>query len=76
VIPAHRPGRHKGGYFPCAPADRYNDLRAQMVKDLESVGVPVEKHHHEVATAGQTEVDIRLDSLTSRCDSASVRSFS
>ena len=52
--------RNKEGYFPVAPADRYQDLRTEMVRAMESVGMRVEKHHHEVATAGQAEIDMRF----------------
>ena len=48
----HRPSV-KGGYFPVPPVDSLNDIRAQMCLALEACGVPVEVHHHEVATAGQ-----------------------
>jgi len=58
----------KGGYFPCAPSDKYQDLRSEMVINLEGVGVAVEVHHHEVATAGQSEIDIRFDTLTRIAD--------
>ncbi|MCE9570317.1 MAG: glutamine synthetase beta-grasp domain-containing protein, partial [Rhodocyclales bacterium] len=50
----HRP-TVKGGYFPVPPVDSLNDIRAQMCLALEACGVPVEVHHHEVATAGQCE---------------------
>jgi glutamine synthetase len=60
--------RRKEGYFPCPPADKFQDLRTEMVKVLESLGVPVELHHHEVATAGQAEIDMRFDSLTAMAD--------
>ncbi len=58
----------KGGYFPVAPSDKYQDLRSEMVMHLEAAGVPVEVHHHEVATAGQAEIDIRFDTLTTVAD--------
>jgi glutamine synthetase len=48
----HRPGI-KGGYFPVAPVDSFGDLRGEMCKTLEAMGLIVEVHHHEVATAGQ-----------------------
>ncbi|UCH25389.1 MAG: type I glutamate--ammonia ligase [Trueperaceae bacterium] len=60
--------KNKGGYFPAPPSDKYQDLRSQMVNNLEAVGIPVEKHHHEVATAGQAEIDVRFDSLLSMAD--------
>ena len=55
--------RYKEGYFPVAPNDSLNDLRAEMVRVMEHVGMQVEKHHHEVATAGQAEIDLRYLSL-------------
>ena len=58
----HRP-RHKEGYFPVAPIDSLVDLRHVMVQALEQVGIEVEREHHEVATAGQAEIDIRYNSL-------------
>ncbi|MET0553134.1 MAG: glutamine synthetase beta-grasp domain-containing protein, partial [Vicinamibacteria bacterium] len=53
--------RSKQGYFPVAPSDHHQDLRSEMVLNLESVGVKIEVHHHEVASAGQTEIDMRFD---------------
>jgi len=60
--------KNKSGYFPCAPSDKLQNLRSRMVKNLEAVGIPVEKHHHEVATAGQTEIDLKFDSLLNMAD--------
>ena len=60
--------RNKGGYFPCAPADKLNDLRAEMCLVLEEVGVEVELHHHEVAAPGQCEIDVHFDSLRVMAD--------
>jgi glutamine synthetase len=54
----------KRGYFPVPPTDSLQDLRSQITLALEAVGVPVEVHHHEVASAGQSEIDIRFDTLT------------
>jgi len=64
----YRP-RYKQGYFPVSPADHFQDLRSAMVLNLESVGVKIEVHHHEVATGGQTEVDMRFNTLTKMADS-------
>jgi len=63
----HRPG-NKGGYFPVPPVDSLNDLRAAMCLALEEMGVPVEVHHHEVATAGQCEIGTRFSTLVERAD--------
>jgi glutamine synthetase len=60
--------RNKGGYFPVAPTDKLQDLRSRMANYLELVGVKVEMHHHEVATAGQCEIDVRFDTLLSMAD--------
>jgi len=60
--------RHKEGYFPVAPADTQQDIRTEMVLTMEQLGVSVEKQHHEVATAGQAEIDIRFDTLVSCAD--------
>jgi glutamine synthetase len=55
----HKP-RYKEGYFPVAPTDSLNDIRDEMVLAMESVGLRVERQHHEVATAGQAEIDLRF----------------
>ena len=60
--------RYKEGYFPVPPMDSHQDLRTEMMLELENVGVDVEVHHHEVGTAGQTEIDMRFDSLVSMGD--------
>ena len=60
--------RPKMGYFPCAPSDKYQDLRSEMVVNLESIGITIELHHHEVATAGQGEIDMKFDTLTAVAD--------
>ena len=59
----HKP-RYKEGYFPVPPVDTLQDMRSEMMLTLESIGVRVEVHHHEVATAGQNEIDMRFDTLT------------
>ncbi|HEY7871591.1 MAG TPA: type I glutamate--ammonia ligase [Rudaea sp.] len=63
----HRPGV-KGGYFPVAPVDSLGDLRGEMCKILEQVGLTVEVHHHEVATAGQCEIGTRFSTLVHKGD--------
>ena len=60
--------RMKEGYFPVPPTDQHQDLRSQMVQHLIDSGVDVECHHHEVATAGQAEIDMRFDTLVSSAD--------
>jgi glutamine synthetase len=60
--------RYKQGYFPTPPMDKFQDIRSDMVLALQSVGITVEVHHHEVATAGQTEIDIRFGPLTKTAD--------
>ena len=60
--------RHKEGYFPCAPTDSAVDLRNEMVEVLQSVGMTIEAVHHEVATGGQNEIDMRFDSLLAMGD--------
>lgn len=62
----HRP-RIKGGYFPEAPVDSLSDIRAEMVTVMKAMGVPVEKHHHEVAP-GQCELGIKFSGLTDAAD--------
>ncbi len=60
--------RNKQGYFPVAPHDRLMDIRTEMCQCLEAVGIEVETSHHEVATAGQCEIDMKFDSLVSMAD--------
>jgi glutamine synthetase len=60
--------RYKEGYFPVPPMDSQQDIRSEMVLLMEEVGIYVETHHHEVATAGQAEIDMRFDSLVNMAD--------
>ncbi len=60
--------RFKEGYFPVPPTDTLQDIRSEMVLELEKMGIIVEAQHHEVATAGQCEIDMRFDSLTTMAD--------
>jgi len=59
----------KRGYFPVPPADTMQDIRSKIVLAIEEAGVPVEVHHHEVATAGQAEIDLRYAPLVRMADS-------
>ena len=63
----HRP-MHKRGYFPVPPTDKTHDLRSQIVLALVDVGIDVEVHHHEVATGGQAEIDLKYDTLVKQAD--------
>jgi glutamine synthetase len=58
----------KGGYVPVAPVDQQQDIRSEMVRLMQEVGLRVERHHHEVATAGQAEINFRFDTLTKTAD--------
>jgi len=60
--------RYKEGYFPVPPMDSQQDIRSEMVLLMEEVGIYVETHHHEVATAGQAEIYMRFDSLVKMAD--------
>src|SRR5579884_958111 len=64
---AYRP-RAKEGYFPVPPMDKLQDLRSVMVENLLTAGVDVEAHHHEVGTAGQSEIDLRFGTMTEMAD--------
>ncbi len=55
--------RYKEGYFPVSPTDSQTDIRSEIVTAMENVGLKIEKHHHEVATGGQAEIDMVFDSL-------------
>ncbi len=63
----YRP-RYKEGYFPVPPTDKLQDLRSEMMLELIAAGVDIEVHHHEVGTAGQAEIDMRFDTLTTMAD--------
>jgi glutamine synthetase len=64
--------RHKEGYFPVAPTDTQQDLRTEMCLVMEQLGVDIERQHHEVATAGQAEIDYRFDTLVRAADAMMV----
>ncbi len=60
--------RQKEGIFPCPPTDSLHDIRSEMVNIFRGWGVPVEGHHHEVATGGQVEIDLRYQELLAMAD--------
>src|SRR6266536_2126365 len=64
--------RPKEGYFPVPPADLLQDARTNMVSILEAIGVAVEAHHHEVATGGKVEIDMRFAALTRMADNVMI----
>jgi len=64
---AYKP-RYKEGYFPVPPSDSMQDLRTEMVLTMEQLGIEVEAHHHEVATGGQAEIDMKFTTLVQMAD--------
>ena len=60
--------RFKEGYFPVPPTDTLQDIRSEMMLALERIGVPIEAQHHEVATGGQCEIDMRFNTLVRMAD--------
>lgn len=65
----------KRGYFPVPPADTLQDVRSKIVLAIEDAGIDVEVHHHEVATAGQAEIDMRFDTLVKMADNIMVYKY-
>ncbi|MDO8642618.1 MAG: type I glutamate--ammonia ligase [Candidatus Woesearchaeota archaeon] len=59
---------HKQGYFPVPPSDTLQELRNDIIRTMIRCGIHIEVHHHEVATAGQCEIDMRFDSLVQMAD--------
>ena len=64
---AYKP-RAQEGYFPAPPTDHYQDLRTEMVLEMEKLGIVIEAHHHEVATAGQAEIDMQFAPMIPMAD--------
>jgi len=70
----HRPGV-KGGYFPVPPVDSLHDLRAAMCAAMESMGLVIEVHHHEVGTAGQCEIGVGPNTLVKKADEVQILKY-
>jgi glutamine synthetase len=60
--------RYKEGYFPCPPADSQDDMRSEMMLIMNECGLHIERQHHEVASGGQAEIDMRFADLVSMAD--------
>jgi glutamine synthetase len=71
---AYKPG-YKQGYFPVAPTDTFQDIRTEMLLTMMKCGVPIEKHHHEVATGGQCELGFRFGTLIEAADNLMIYKY-
>ncbi len=67
--------RPKEGYFPVPPTDSYQDLRTEMVLELQNMGIDIEAQHHEVATGGQAEIDMRYNALLVQADNVMIYKY-
>src|SRR4029078_12398475 len=67
--------RYKEGYFPGPPADQMMDLRNEMMQTMIDCGLEVEAQHHEVATAGQSEIDLRFNDLVKMADNMMIYKY-
>ncbi len=70
----YKPG-YKQGYFPVAPTDTFQDMRTEMLLTMAKLGVPIEKHHHEVATAGQCELGFQFGTLIEAADNLMIYKY-
>jgi glutamine synthetase len=67
--------RYKEGYFPCPPTDTLQDIRTEMILTLQSCGIEIEAHHHEVATGGQCEIDMRFQDMVKMADQVTMYKY-
>ena len=67
--------RNKEGYFPVPPTDTLQDIRSDMILKMMAAGIDIELHHHEVATGGQCEIDMRFQSLLKMADSLQIYKY-
>jgi glutamine synthetase len=70
----YKPG-YKEGYFPVAPTDTFQDIRTEMLLTMAKCGVPIEKHHHEVATGGQCELGLKFGTLVESADNLMIYKY-
>ena len=70
----HKVG-YKGGYFPVAPFDSLQDVRSEIARAMIDAGLPIEKHHHEVATAGQVEINMKSRPMIEQADNVQLYKY-